>query len=76
MITCENICSPQLVFWENFGLKVSNSPILLIIIGLITILVMLTVEIYARDNLVSLYYRNIYVKNYIEPQVKKSVDFC
>ena len=58
-MSCENVCSPQLIYWENFGLTVSASPILLILIGMIAILAMLFVEIYARDTLVALYYRNI-----------------
>jgi hypothetical protein len=75
-MSCENVCSPQLIYWENFGLTVSTSPILLILTGMVAVVAMIFVEIYARDELVFLYYRNIYVFNYGEPLVKKSVDFC
>jgi hypothetical protein len=75
-MTCQNVCSPQLIFWENFGLTVTASPILLIIIGLITILAMIFVEIYARDSLIAIYYANIYVVTFSYIKQPKSIDFC
>lgn len=37
---------------------------------------MIAVEIVVRDHMTFIYYRNIYVPNYEEPAVLKSVDFC
>lgn len=73
---CQNVCSPQLIFWENFGLTVTASPILLILIGLVVVVGMIGVEIYARDTLITIYYRNIYYPNVYSPTELKSVDFC